>query len=214
MEQLLLNNKFIFSFTELYKSVVSEVKSVSEFEYKSSKSFPFRKQKVEIKKYPQIEINLDILKSLKEEKLNPNGMSFYDLWEFCQFVKFAEKSFFYYNDPSKLFYVDSNIDDYNKRKFVIKDENETYQLLFSLEIEKNPNEGFVLEPLKIIRLSIIRNYGRKMSNEFIIVNSEVKYNDDADIYLIDNINRIIYERISFVFDEIKDSILVRSNYNE
>ena len=209
MESLLLN-KFIYSFTELYKSAISEVVSTSDFKYKRNKKFPFKKDKIEIIHYPVIEENILKLKSLKENVIIPNGINFNDLWEFCQFVKFAEKAFFYYNDPDKLFYVDSNIDDMDKRKFVIKDENNTYRLLFGLERMQSPNK----EVLKIIRLSVNRNYGRKMTNEFTIVNSEIKYNDDADIYLIDNINRILYERILSTFDEIENYILTRSNYNE
>ena len=128
-------------------------------------------------------------------------MSFNDLWEFCQFVKYAEKTLFYQNDPDpqRVFYVDSDIDDLSKRQFAIRDLDNTYQLLFKLE---KINEPIHNEIMKIIRLSVSRNYGRKMTNEFIIVNSEIKYNDDADIYLIDNINRILYERITNTFNEI------------
>lgn len=213
MESLFLKNDFIYKFTRLYQEIVTQ-ECVIEFEYKRSKSFPFKKEKIEIRKYPNIELCLKTLKLLKLEKITPKGMKFFDLWEFCQFVKFAEKAFFYYNDPSKLFYVDSNIDEYNKRKFVIKDEENKYQLLFSLEKINCPENNFDSQPLEVIQLYVNRNYGRKMTNEFTIVNTEVKYNDDADIYLIDNINRIIYKRISDVFDEIKNSLLVGSVYSE
>lgn len=190
-------NKYIRVLMNLYENVVvSPEDPIIEIEKSSFLSKPKR-----IETYPERNKILEEINNLRISTIIPTGMSFNDLWEFCQFVKYAEKTLFYQNDsdPQRLFYVDSDIDDLSKRQFAIRDLDNTYQLLFKLE---KINEPIHNEIMKIIRLSVSRNYGRKMTNEFIIVNSEIKYNDDADIYLIDNINRILYERITNTFNEI------------
>ena len=48
MESLFLKNDFIYKFTRLYQEIVTQ-ECVIEFEYKRSKSFPFKKEKIEIK---------------------------------------------------------------------------------------------------------------------------------------------------------------------
>lgn len=188
-------NKYIRVLMNFYENVVvSPEDPIIEIEKTTFLSKPKR-----IETYPERDKILEEINNLRISTIIPTGMSFNDLWEFCQFVKYAEKALFYQNDPIRLFYVDSDIDDLSKRQFAIKDLDNSYQLLFKLE---KTNEPIHNEIMKIIRLSVSRNYGRKMTNEFIIVNSEIKYNDDADIYLIDNINRILYERITNTFNEI------------
>lgn len=199
-------NKYIKGLMDFYNIVVVNPEDPIETKsYKKSSFFSPKETKV-VKSYPKRDKILEELNALQASTITPNGMNFNDLWEFCQFVKYAEKTLFYKNDPSRSFYVDSNIDDLSSRQFMIKDLDDTYQLLFKLEKTNDPVDN---EIMRIIRLSVSRNYGRKMTNEFIIVNSEIKYNDDADIYLIDKINRILCERVSNTFYEIINLIQYR-----
>ena len=191
-------NKYIKGIMDLYDIVIVNPEEPIEIKPEIKTNFFNRKEIKSELSYPKRDKVLKELNDLRLSTITPNGMSFNDLWEFCQFVKYAEKTLFYQNDPKRLFYVDSNIDDLSARQFMIKDPEDTYQLLFKLE---KTNEPINNEIMRIIRLSVSRNYGRKMTNEFIIVNSEIKYNDDADIYLIDKINRILCERISSSFHE-------------
>lgn len=193
-------NKYIEVAMELYENVVINPETHLIIKERSKK-FPFKM--IEKKTTPVIDHTMEKIKRLAEDTIVSSGMKFNDLWEFCQFVKFAEKIIFYVNDPKKQFYVDSNIDDLSKRQFVITDFYNTYQLLFKLEKAENSVNNDIL---KVIRLSISRNYGRKMVNEFVIVNSSVKYNDESDMFLIEEVNKILYKNLNTVFWNIINMI--------
>jgi hypothetical protein len=200
MSDVLKYNKYINLIMDIYDINNNTKYTKEKVRMERSLKFPYKKHPV----YPardnlQYMIDEAYDDILHKNILNPPSMSFEDLWEFCQFVKFAEKVFFYPNDSTNAFYVDTSLFDAEKRVFSINDELGNYQILFKLEKQK---EKVTDSELKIIRIVVNRNFGRKMSNEFIVVNAEVKFNDESDSYLIANINNILKTRINTVFEDI------------
>src|SRR5574344_1428899 len=91
------------------------------------------------------------IESAVMDKLNDpvDCLKFETIWQFCQFVKYAEKTKFYHNDINQNLYVDSDLYDMDSRVFIIKDEHD-YQLAFKLEKREGPNK----EKIKIINLTV------------------------------------------------------------
>ena len=121
------------------------------------------------------------------------------MWQFCQFIRFAEKVFFYHNDIDKCFYVDSEMNDLVKRDFKITDLDNKVDIIVSMEKKK---ETLSDDTLNVLRISVKRNYGKQMINEFTIVNDFVKTKDDSDKLLIEIVYSIIFQKMKEQFDSI------------
>lgn len=122
------------------------------------------------------------------------SQSFITLWQVCQFIKWAEELGFYYNNLDSPIYADANLDD--ERKFKITTDDKKTDIIFALSMKKDPVN---IDMLKIINIKVKRNYGNKIESTYIIVNNNVKYNDSADIYTMNNINILLTERIASVY---------------
>lgn len=200
MSEVLEYNKYIKLIMDIYDLNNNSKYTEEKPQITRSNKFPYKKHAIYPLRDNESEIIKDQLYELQHNTiLAPASMSFENLWQFCQFVKFAEKVYFYPNDSTNAFYVDTSLFDAEKRVFSINDELGNYQILFKLEKQK---EKVTDSELKIIRIVVNRNFGRKMSNEFIVVNAEVKFNDESDSYLIANINNILKTRINTVFEDI------------
>ena len=114
--------------------------------------------------------------------------SFEQMWEFAQFVRYAEKCIFYHNDTSSPLMVDSKLDDESERVFAISKDD--YIIAFKL---KWIYDTTAKQTLKAINIKVTRNYGKQMTNEYTIVNGDVKLNDDSDYTLIEVINSMLYD---------------------
>ena len=144
------------------------------------------------------EINSHINKMIKDME-DANALPFNTLWLYCQFIRFAEKVLFRNNNPKNSLYVDSDMKDYEERRFQLSGDNFTAIFILS---RKNIDG----KTSKIIDLTIKRTFGKEMVNQFIIVDSEVKYNDDSDIYLMNTINQILKNEVATSFYHIINNI--------
>lgn len=133
------------------------------------------------------------------------SISFKNLWMFCQFVRYAEKVYFYNNDISNKLYVDSAMEDPSSRVFMIN-EKDKYKIVFALEKQTKPGNN-ANENFEVIKMVVSRFYGKKMVNQFIIVDGNIKYNDISDSYLINNINKILSKSITKVLTDISNLII-------
>ena len=199
MNDILMYNKYISLFTKLYNFILSnkdkhieEIEGLQEFYAKKNK--PFRK-KYEISDYAKKyyitqKANYELEEFIAEECSIDDIVSFNSIWQFCQFVRFAEKVTFYQNIPTNNLYVDSDMLDVKERLFIINNKSLDYQLKFKLE---KVNDSITKQECKVITLNVCRLYGKKMNNIFTIVDEDIKINDQSDEYLINTIN-IILER--------------------
>ena len=114
--------------------------------------------------------------------------SFEQMWYFAQFVRYAEKTIFYENIPTHSFYVDSALDEDAERTFCITKRDVT--IVFKLKWIYDTTQK---ETLKAINIKVTRDFGKKMINEYTIVNGNVNLKDDSDYTLIAVINDLLYE---------------------
>ena len=171
-------------FAEFWKRVLFE--DSKEKTKEESKMFVYKQTEVEYNR-------------LKEEYFREHSPEFNTLWTFCQFIRYAEKTIFYVNDNvNGKCYVDSDLLDMTKRRLSIKREN--YDINLFLEKIENPTDKF--SPFKVITLEVNRKYGKQMSNKFKIVNQDIKYNDYADVLLIEVVNKILIESMEESIKEI------------
>lgn len=126
---------------------------------------------------------------------------FEQMWYFAQFVRYAEKVIFYDNDTDKPLFVDSPIDEDHERVFVIAKDN--YIIKFKLQWIY---DSTAKQMLKVISIKIDRNFGKEMSNEYIIVDGNVKLKDVSDFTLISIINSILYDATLDTYKLIMDKL--------
>ena len=151
------------------------------------------------------------------------------IWEFCQFVRWAEKAVFYENDLNNRVIVDSGmtagITNNDPRVIVFQSQSTSTTIKLELKKEKllqtREDSVFDLNTMEtvpnrshIITLEVIRNFGKKMKSKYIIVDGQVKYNDLSDIYLMNTVNRIIKDGIIDVFREILFSIETEDTFKD
>ena len=124
-----------------------------------------------------------------------------DLWTFCQFVRWAEKSIFFVNDKDNELYVDSDIDNVDVRRLVV---NATSNVMIQLELKRQVTP---VETLEIIVIQVSRNYGKQLKNKYMVVNGEVDYPDGSDRDLMITINTYLNNAVKTISDNILDCML-------
>lgn len=217
---LLADNQFIMFATELYDhKIMHESDKTTIYKTTVVKKGLFKKE--EIKEYddkPYYDGLKHFIKTtLKEDTDEP--ISFRAIWEFCQFVRWAEKALFYENELSNRVIVDSGMNagiaDDNARIIVFQSNSTSTTIKLELKKVKIdiPNSVFNLGPVEdyrttkdVISLEVIRSFGKKMKSKYTIVDGEVGYNDISDIYLMNTVNKIVKDGIINVFREILLSI--------
>ena len=197
MNDILMYNKYISIFTKLYNYIASnkykqfdEVEGLMEWYNKKHKSFRNKNKISEFDKYHFIKENVykELDNFIEEECATDNIVSFSSLWQFCQFVRYAEKIVFYENIPDNLLYVDSDMLDVKERVFAVN--NKSLKTQFKFKLEK-VDDNITKQECKVITLNVCRQYGKEMNNIFIIVNEDIKINDQSDEYLINTVNLIL-----------------------
>ena len=134
-----------------------------------------------------------------------NPLYFNNLWQFCQFIRWAEKVVFYRNEAINRLYVDSAIDDVDCRLIVYSEED----IQIKIKMEKVPNPAYIPNTLsdilsmnknvqqyfKSMKIVVERNYGKEMTNKFTIIDNDTEFDDFSD--------KMLYETICKKFlDEI------------
>ena len=204
-ERLWDDNEFISFFYQYY------IDANASFEFLSERYLLTKKVKVPRFNHfkfitKEVSENYDGTKELLDKRVNkfiddqfkdPNyNLSFIQLWNFCKFVRYAEKTVFWKNIPDNFIYVDSDLYDDKCIKFSLKDrlQDPLIECMFELEKVKVIKKSIVSEDdnyLEVIKLTITRQFGKTMTNVFHIVDADVKYNDSSDILLITTINRLL-----------------------
>ncbi len=127
--------------------------------------------------------------------------SFEQMWYFAQFVRYAEKVVFYSNDTTKPIFVDSPLDEDHERIFVITKDN--YELKFKLQWIYDTTAK---QMIKVINIKVSRSFGKEMTNEYIIVDGNVKLNDVSDFTLISVINSILFDATLDTYKQIMNCL--------
>ena len=121
------NNMFLSIIYELYDKV--RFSPVTKPEVKSNNiKFPFFFKEKEEDILDTMGINI-FLRSLN------TSPSFETLWEFCEFVRIAEKIFFYKNVPENNIFVEMNLTDSSEaRKILLNTENSKIKFILTHNI--------------------------------------------------------------------------------
>ena len=183
MLNMLLNTKSARIYKESLKNAV--------FEDEDDVSLPYYSSKKKIMDQFDDAIDLFVKDDFEPFTSDSNRniiRSFEQMWEFAQFVRYAEKCIFYHNDITSPLMVDSKLDEESERIFAISKDD--YLVTFKL---KWIYDTTAKQTLKAINIKVSRNYGKQMSNEYTIVNGDVKLNDDSDYTLIEVINSMVYD---------------------
>ncbi len=112
--------------------------------------------------------------------LRSKAPEFDTLFDFGTFIRSMEKVFMYKNDVNSVVCCDTPIESKNKRTLIFNIDNIT----ISMDLERSLDT-------ERIDIKIRRNYGKKLSNHFIILNRDIVYNDTDDLMLINVINYTI-----------------------
>ena len=165
----------------------------------------------------------DISNKLFDEAINKISINYYELihnkeysymtsfntlWDFSQFVRFSEKCLLYNNNQKKPLYIDSELySEKEHRMYIPTDEFEIYIKLNKIKDEILDRE------FHNVYIKVIHKEGKKMVNEFVIVNDQPKYNDISDDILLGNIRVILKD----IFISTLGEILIKNlkgKYNE
>ena len=143
--------------------------------------------------------------------LSIKPLIFSNMWEFCQFVKWAEKIVFYKNTTDNPIYVDSAIDDLDCRLLVYNDKD--INIRFKLEKVLNPsyipntlsdvlsmNKNDTPKYFKSMKIVVERTYGKGMTNHFTIIDDNTDFKDQSDTMLLESIESILkYEHEAVIY---------------
>ena len=211
MNELYESNRFIRHFNDLQE--LSEMHNLDAFvDYKPIIKKKLFQKVVEpenrfkeiiterVNKFISKEFGID-RKGEDADYIEASTLSFLQLWDFCQFVRYAEKVLFFKNDKESPIYVDSKLEDLDSRKFMVKSDNEVE---IEVILEKQAAPG---QTLRIIKLNITRKYGKMMNNQYIIVNDNTDKLDISDNVLIFNINLLIYKCVVNTYISIIEKFL-------
>lgn len=207
---MLLYNKYIAFFNTIYDLLLKDdleepeqpanKKSFRLFNNKNKSEEPYNKRLAREK--------IDTF--INEECKFDNLLSFNSLWQFLQFVRYAEKAIFYINDPdSCALYVDSDINEVKLRLFKITTTES--EIKFKLERVKDEVND---KRYSIITIHVERLHGKKMQNIFTIVDQDVDFQDISDLYLMNTLNIILYKNMMEVIRNIFDKLLEEVNKHE
>lgn len=210
MNDILMYNRYINLFSKLYNYIISNKnKAIDDIpglkEYYQNHKKPFKK--IKINDYDKCRFIHDSVRKeldefIAEECINDNLLSFNSIWQFCQFVRYAEKVVFYKNTPDNKLYVDSNMVDVKERIFTVTE----FDTLYKFKLERVV-EPITKEECKVITLNVCRQYGKEMNNIFTIVNEDIKFNDQSDEYLINTINLILEDSMKHVLKDCVEQLL-------
>ena len=175
------------------------------------------KKKVE-KVYHYIPIIDEYYNSAKSLATNP--LIFNITWQYCQFIRWAEKVVFYKNTIDKKIYVDSAIDDLDCRLLVYTEDD--VQIRFKLEKVLNPQYipntlSDVLsmgnktpQYFKSMKIYVERLYGKKLVNHLTIIDDNNDFKDFSDSLLIESIEHKLFLAYEETVKEIFN--LIYQNY--
>lgn len=141
---------------------------------------------------------------------NTESLTFDDLWQYCQFVRWAEKVIFYnQNDVNSPLYVDTKMNDMEKRKFSISYKKTTVIfILDNLEDVFSDTE----KTYKHISINVDRDFGKHLTTRYDVMDNSVEYKDDSDLYLINSINKLLNNIITNNFKSIIENIITGQFY--
>ena len=200
------DNVFINKAIQLYYDIQTGKKDYIDTEETIEKSRIFgndiKKVKVPVKKEVPV---IDRYCQSAKLALCINPLYFNNLWQFCQFVRWAEKVVFYRNEAINKLYVDSAIDDVDCRLIVYSEKD----IQIKIKMEKVPNPAYIPNTLsdilsmdknvqqyfKSMKIVVDRKYGKEMTNKFTIIDNDTEFDDFSD--------KMLYETICKKFlDEI------------
>lgn len=204
---MLLYNDYIVFFNSIYDLMLKDIPP--EETPKHKKFGLFKKDNSN-----QVNRNYSIAKEKIEEFINEECkfddlLSFKSLWNFVQFIRYAEKVLFFQNTPDRSLYVDSDLNEVSARMFKISNEN--FDIKFKLEKVK---DDINIKKYSIINIHVQRLYGKEMQNIFTIVDKDVDFQDVSDLYLMNTLNIILYKEMMYEIRCIFDKLLKEINKNE
>ena len=174
-------NEFLNPLYELYEAL----------NFPDEKDFEMRKVKyinrIGIARYHKVKVNTKAEKLYKKfdeliEQVRTTPSTFDRLFDFASFVRSMETVFFYKNEESATICCDHDINQERKRRIFFNMNDFTIRIYLERDIDSMNNEMVI---------NIYRNYGKKLFNEFHVKNRDTVYDTADDLYLINNVNKIV-----------------------
>lgn len=133
---------------------------------------------------------------------------FFTPWRFAQLLRWVEKAFLYKNSEDNLVYSDSVINDFAERHLVFNIRSD-YKIFLNLKLVENKKNPGTNNQVK--EITVTREYGKKQSNKFVVVENNVIYNDNADVILYKEINKSMKRALGV---ELKNILVYVENYSK
>lgn len=192
------NNAFIVLLNQYISLIISDHKKYKEREF-DLKRWTSKYKMKNIKSGEQLVENINSLFS----KLNESKLDWFNLlYDYGCFLRYAEKIIMYKNDPEYNVICSEN----NKKDIFLLIKNSNFKSKISISKTDIPdiNTG---EKLDLFNVEIVREFGKKMMNEFkFISGEEPKFNNESDRILFEGyqivINRMIIENFSKILDSV------------
>lgn len=144
---------------------------------------------------------------LKIEELAKNSLLY--IYQFAKFIRYAEKCFMYKNDESSFVYSEDGKDctniyfNFDVYKVKISFNQSTVPIME--ELFPDPSNS---KYLTFVKIEIVRNFGKKMKNEYkIILGDDSSFSDESDKILYQNIISKCIRVINRTNDSILNSII-------
>lgn len=192
------NNTFIVLLNQYISLIIADHEKFKEREFELKRWISKYKMK-NIKSGEQLAENINNIFS----KLNESKLDWFNLlYDYGCFLRYAEKIIMYKNDPEYNVICSEN----NKKDIFLLIKNDNFKSKISISKTDIPdiNTG---EKLDLFNVEIVREFGKKMMNEFkFISGEEPKFNNESDRILFEGyqivINRMIIENFSKILDSV------------
>lgn len=196
---MLMDNPFVSNLFDLYDKAYFS--SESDWKMEKVEEFCF----CGITKKKEM-VNVGAREAYEKAKKFSDGLSVQSLDlttinQFCDFIRVIEKCLFYINDTDSRLFVDSGLEDTTKVLIYKSDE-----MQFKIETKsiKDPTQHNTYR--EVLQIDVKRLYGKQMVNTFTVVDRDVKYNDDSDLYLINTLNLVLLSNMKSIYQSALERV--------
>lgn len=127
-------------------------------------------------------------------------ISFESFWQFAQFIRFAEKVSIYDNNQDRDIFVDSDLYSDTVHKLIVRIDND---IKIFIKLEKKIGLQYEGEIIPVIYIRVAHENGKKLTNEFTIVDDSPKCRDMTDSWLLN----MLTDKLTIIFTQILEEIM-------
>lgn len=137
------------------------------------------------------------------------SLTFKELWDYSQFLRWAEKVVFYDNSISNYIFSDSKMDTKTSRLFSVQKDN----LMIIFELSQVKDDFRRNQTIDEIKIEVKEEFGKHLVSHFDVIDGDCYYSDDSDLYLMNTINMCLINAVTKSFKDIISRIIRKSFIN-